>query len=434
MRRTTKLLSVTALLTMQFATISAFANGPMCIAAVTGSLPSTTMKPDLQTFMQGTPLLKGGVDPGSPIFNQRMGEICWSYALKRIVMGWTIKLTGKPDYIAPDHNAFWHNFDQITSHPRYFAEIRKKVAAGMSIDDAVNMIVKLMKENTSTAEKAAAGFVVEQGSDEPTALTEALKYGMSPAELFDRPITSLQQAADLDAALKRVVAQVISSPHTSLGNNDSFGISNNLYNLFVKEVVPVLNASVAPTQNGQPPLNPIRPGQTFTLADGSTHTTSTYMTDYLKMNPKDWNDVRQTSSNLDLIHQAIEASLKANFEVAVGWPVFNQKQLEQINAASTDILQGQVVLAGGHATVITNQRKIQAQYVGNVMANSWGPQGTDADGNPTGNPEDSGYDIITPGYLIYGLQSGNPSDFLFHNSIVNANSPFASLLKQIVRH
>ena len=431
MRRTTKLV-VAALLSVQFATSSSYAGRNECVAQFTGTLPLSKLAADFKSFMQATPYVDGGVAPDSPIYNQGRAEICWSYTLKELVRQTLFKITGGKvtAEISPDHNGFWHFYFQIKQHPAYFAKLRERVAAGMSIADATAEAVALIRDRNNSKAQREAGFVIESGSDEPTALNEAKLIGMVPQEIFNRPITGDQQAADLVAALNNLVSDVIHASPQQIGSvNKADGISDGLYSMLVSRVMPVLN------ENSSSKANALRPNDTFVHTDGNTYTPLSFMTHFAQFDPTAYVDIRMTANNQTMIYAAIQASLDAGLAIPVGWAVYQQKALEASGVADVDDLQqAPVALNGGHATIIENMKTIGGTIIGFIFKNSWGLIGLTSNGVQSTVVSLLGYFGITPGYLQYGLADGNPPDFLFHSSIVNANSPFAPLLKQVQTH
>ncbi len=430
MRKTSKFLSVVAFASISFLALNSFANGDECIDGfVRYSGNASKISADLSSFQKATPLVNGGIAPGSKILNQKYAEICWAYGFNELVDQNLHTNTGVTLETSPDHNGFWHFYFQIKEHPMYFAKLAGRVKRGeISLEEASLEAVLMMRLRPNSRAAAQAEFVVHSGSDEPTALNEAKLIGLVPQTLFDRPITSNNQALTLVASLKDLVGSILNAPNrTSIFNGvDSDGINTPLYQLMTDKLSPVLNASSANKHL------PYRPNDQFVHTDGNSYTPLSFMKSVAQFDPNSFVDVQMTSANQKLLESAIQASLTLPkpIPVPVGFAIYNQQGFQSSGVASSDlVLQGQVKLAGGHLVLIENTRTLDAAFAGAVFKNSWDLQGLDANGNQPSNPSLSGYNGITPGYLLYTILQHEPPDFLFHISVVNQNSPFSALLK-----
>ncbi len=430
MIRTQKRLFVATLLALQFSGINSFATSSQCISSFVQTAPAAVGIPaDLSIFKAATPLKNGGIAPGSKILNQKCSSICWAYGLNELVDQMLLTNTGVAIETSPDHNGFWHFYFQIQNHASYFTRLANKIQSGqISLEDATREAINLMKMRPFSKAAADAGFVVHSGSNEPTALNEAKVIGIVPTALYDRPIVTPEQADDLDASLKNLVSSILSSPvrKTMFGNADADGINTPLFQLMTQKLSPVLNAA---STNGR---NPYRPNDTFIHTDGKTYTPITFMKSVAQFDPDDFVDVHMTAANQAMVQNAVVASLSLPkpIPVPIGFAIFNQEAFQKSGVASSDIVsKGPVELAGGHLTLIENVRVSGSSFVGVIFKNSWGPQGLNANGTPTLDPNQSGYNGITSGYLKYTIQQDVGPDFLFHISVVNPNSQYSPLLQ-----
>jgi hypothetical protein len=380
-------------------------------------ISATEGSSDLSAFDEGKPLVPGGV-VHIPVGNQRFAEICWAYALKELADSLHFRDTGELVLSSPDHSGFWHIYSQIFAHKSYFARLSRRVASGeLSMDQATTQAVKMLHSRPGSLNAKAAGFIVEAGSDEPTALSEAVVFGMVPDTLYDRPITSLSETKSLDNTLKSLVKTILTSPDRSsmFGSTDADGINSALYNLIVQDLQPYMKGS---GENNHPPY---RPGDKFSY-NGQTYTPADFMSRVLNFDPSKFAMVIATQDNQDLVYQAIQDSLTAPKPVPVvmGFLVLNQKQAEKAGIWSENIFVGQQPqLAGGHDVLIVNAKvDDKGQLLGHIFQNSWGPQGLDANGNQATSAAQAGYNAVTVGYnnFLLGIQQG--SDFVFSKDLL----------------
>src|SRR6185437_8727393 len=107
----------------------ALAGGQACDDALAKANPvAARAASDLAAFQSGTSAIPGGLQPWSklPIRNQCFAEICWSYALNEFVDGVSQQATGEQIITSPDHNGFWHLYQQFFDHKQYFNQLTQK--------------------------------------------------------------------------------------------------------------------------------------------------------------------------------------------------------------------------------------------------------------------------------------------------------------------
>jgi hypothetical protein len=181
----------------------------------------------------GVLAIRGGVKPWSKgkVRNQFDEEICWSYTLNEFAD------KGGKNNSSPEHNGFWHIYFQFSKHQQYFDQLRKKVRSGkISKRDAIKEVNLMFRLRKGSATARKAGFVVDAGSDETTALLEAGNIGFVDNSLFDHKLRTAKQANDFQAQLSKLITQFLSND-TKLKTyqvTDKYGINDDLYDLLVE--------------------------------------------------------------------------------------------------------------------------------------------------------------------------------------------------------
>ncbi len=437
MKRIAKLLSLSALITVQIIGQYSFAGRLECRDIFAkSSRAAVGIGPDLATYEGAKPLVDGGLQPNPPVDDQCDAEICWAHGEAKLAAQKKYKESGKFIPLAPDHSGFWHFYYQVSDHGSYFTrlanrinnpDVSKRISLQQAVDQAVLVMTLRPKSRTATE----VGFSVESGSNMPDALSEASKVGMVPFEMYDRPITTIDQADALTKSLKDLVTVILTTPAPArkamFGQKDADGVNTPLYNLMTDKLAPVLNVSSANKHL------PYRPNDKF-IFEGQEYTPLTFMIQQMNFHPEEYPDIQMTAENASLIYEAINASI-VEFEIPVliGFAIYNQAGFESSGVASADLVQTKpIVLAGGHLTEIINSR-ISQNFFAAVFENSWSEQGRDANGAKPASPAVSGYNGITQGNMAYATQQGEPPDFTFHQSVL-ADPRFASLLKFVIKN
>lgn len=443
MQRTAKLLSLSAFLTVQILGQSVFAVGPQCAnvfrsgdeqvmhrGAIQFSTGASGTTADVLRLKAAKPLVDGGIYSEEPILNQECVGFCWAYGFAELAQD----MSGGSTIFSPEHSGFWHFYFQIAQHPAYFTNLINRIQSSdplkkMTLEQATDEAILMLSLRPHSRTAAAAKFVVDEGSDEPTALTEAKIVGIIPAQIYSRPIATPDQANQLSLGLKSLVkAILLTKNRSSFSQKDADGINTPLYQLMVQEIGPAFNAASKDNHA------PYRPNEQFTLPDGSTHTPLSYMSDVAKFNPEDWVDVQMTLANIDLVQDAMRTSLtlKHPIPVPTGFAIFgDQQQFQTEGFLSRKFLAG--ALIGGHLTLSKNQLVDGNGVVADMEMNSWGPQGLTANGTVSSDSTQIGFDGLTVDYLKGTILKQEPPDALFHKSILQMPK-YAPLLKDVSKN
>jgi hypothetical protein len=428
---------VFATLTLLFTALPAFAT-TKTTACVTSGMKTALSHPegaapapvqgDLNAFNEAVPVIPNGV-VDYPVQDQQCADDCWAWGENGLATAMHQKATGNVVLSSADHSAFWHYYFQIFYHGNYYESLSKKVHAGkMTLQQAVDEAILMMHTLPGSTTARAAGYTLQPGSVESTALWETQKVGLMPASVYSHPITTVKESSALTASLKGLIAQVITNPGqmAQFKTMDPDGINTPLYNLCVKELAPYFQGASA----DHPPF---RPGDTF-VWNGSNYTPLSWMANGIGFDPTAWTMVTKTPQNAALIEQAIQESLKAQIPVPIGFMIYNQLAAQKAGTWSMDLFANgtKPVLAGGHEVIISNAKAVgvpTGPVQGKVIRNSWGLQGLDANGAQPASPALSGYNGITQAYENFTLQQGEPSNFVFSNAFIAANPQFKTLLQ-----
>jgi hypothetical protein len=402
-----------------------FGSAPRRGPSAADAAESTAPSPDLIAFQAGVPQVVGGVKPWStlPIRNQCDAGFCWSYTLNETVDGQAQLKTGVQYITSADHNGFWHLYFQFFNHKQYFNELRKKVANGaISKLQARREALLMLSLRPGSTLARQAGFVVQSGSDETTALIEAATVGFIPDALFDHPVKTARQASALQSALNKLIDGLLSdtSQLSTYTTTAADGINDELYGL--------LSTNLKPFYGGSSTHLPYRPNDPFTItqADGTTatHTPQTYMKQVLQFDPTAYGEVTMTPQNQALLLQAVHDVLMDPTNpqaVPIGFPVYNQKLAQQqgVFAANTELPKP----VGGHEVLLENTLLSPptdpnpGSLVGLVAQNSWNTgTGLTIDGKPSAIASQTGYYGFTPQYLIDTISE--PSSFMLPRSVL----------------
>ncbi len=371
--------------------------------------------------------------PHSPVRDQQQAEICWAYALSSLAEGLFQKDHGKDSVqLSPEYLGFYHIYFQFKNRLSYFrnkakviastATDRKTLAKQQAINEAYGLFKDAHTPEGEAKQKRKALFQPDVGSAENSALTEVLVSGMVPFIRDGAPITTAEQEAQLEAAVKNFVGwYMLDESNLDLfKGKDADGINTSLFNALVTELAPIMG------------FRPFRPGDSFRFA-GGTYTPRTFMSNYLRFDPRRFVALVSSEETHNASMQAVVQTLGLNIAVPIGLVLFgDQTQGKDVQThvqdtgifttewcESTDCKND----AGGHEVLAVNWVGDNEQNVitGLIVKNSWGLMGLDVNGQPTTHENERGFFEVTNDYLSQSTKAAISDSWDFVVPIEIAN-------------
>jgi hypothetical protein len=316
--------------------------------------------------------------------NQGSVGFCWAYTLTGLMEGEARKQNVSAN-LSPEYLGFYHMYFQLQKHLSWFETVAQRISSDLRsnadsvVEDAYNRIYVQDRF-----------FKPSEGNDEKIALQEIQISGTVPEEAFKFRVGTDAKETDFENRVKNFVKtnMLDGGKLAQYKSVDQDGINQALFSELSKALK----------------ISPPKPNDTFTF-EGRSFTPRTFMTDYMRFDPKAWVELDATSDKQAKAESLIRQVLSKNIQVPVAFLVFDDTNSERQNAQILVEKNGEFSTrfctdgkcaepAGAHAVLIVNSTSDAF-----VVKNSWGHIGRDDRGGKTSVTSETGFFLLDFSYL-----------------------------------